>query len=111
MFDDVNMVRWLLGILSLVLMFGGLVVLLKRYQQNGHFVGLKALRPQSRLHITETLHIDARRKMVIINDGHAEHLILLGTTHELLVSSRPVHKQAEAQPAAAAKKPNAKKAR
>lgn len=99
MFDSVDMTRWLLGVLSLVLMFGGLIVILKRYQQNGQFSGLKRLRPQGRLQITETLNVDARRKLIIVEDGETEHLILLGTTQELLVSSRPVPKKAAAKPA------------
>jgi len=111
MFDDVNMTRWLLGVLSLVLMFGGLVVILKRYQQNGQFVGFKGLRPQSRLQIGEVLHLDARRKLVLVQDGQTEHLILLGTTHELLVNSRPVLEKAALRPAPEVTTPKAKKAR
>lgn len=99
MFDDVNMVRWLLGVLSLVLMFGGLILILKRYQQTGgkwgqlaHFGNL-GTRPENRLKVTESMMVDTRRKLVMVEDGVEEHLILLGTTQELLVSSRPISKQ------------------
>lgn len=96
MFDDVNMVRWMLGVLSLVLMFGGLILILKRYQQTGGKWGQLApfgplgARPESRLKVTESMMVDARRKLVMVEDGVEEHLILLGTTQELLVSSRPI---------------------
>lgn len=98
MFDDVNMVRWMLGVLSLILMFGSLIVILKRLQQSGKFAhgftGFNSLRPQGRLQVTETLNIDTRRKLIIVEDGTEEHVILLGTTQELLVSSRPAAKKA-----------------
>lgn len=94
MFDDVNMVRWMLGVLSLILMFGGLILVLKRLQENGQFTGtFKGLRPQGRLSVTETLQVDSRRKLIMVEDGVDEHLILLGTTQEILVSSRPVGKK------------------
>ena len=98
MFDDVNMVRWMLGVLSLILMFGGLILILKRYQQSGqlgHFgqLGNFGSRPENRLKVTESMMVDTRRKLIIVEDGTEEHLILLGTTQELLVSSRPIKKQ------------------
>lgn len=111
MFDDVNMVRWMLGVLSLVLMFGGFILILKRLQENGQFTGtFKGLRPQGRLRITETLQVDSRRKLLMVEDGVEEHLILLGTTQELLVSSRPMgQKPAKVTPPKVTK-PKAKKA-
>lgn len=114
MFDDVNMVRWMLGVLSLILMFGGLILVLRRLQENGQFTGtFKGLRPQGRLQVTETLQVDSRRKLIIVEDGTEEHVILLGTTQELLVSSRPVGQKAASPKTAPAKKttqPKAKKA-
>jgi len=41
------------------------------------------------LMIAETLYLDQRRKLVLIKTGNQEHVVLLGSTQELLIESRP----------------------
>ncbi len=54
---------------------------------------------ERQLHIIESLHLDARRKLVLVEDGEREHLVLLGTTQETLVESRKkTQKRAPAKP-------------
>jgi flagellar protein FliO/FliZ len=40
-----------------------------------------------RLHIAETLAIDARRRLVIVRRDDTEHLLLLGTGQDLVVEA------------------------
>jgi len=41
-----------------------------------------------RLRITEALPLDAKRRLLIIQDGDQEHLVLLGATNETVLQSR-----------------------
>jgi len=45
---------------------------------------------EKRLTITDTLALDARRRMVIVRDGDTEHVLLLGLTQETFIESRAV---------------------
>ncbi|PHR60882.1 MAG: hypothetical protein COA47_06650 [Robiginitomaculum sp.] len=63
--------------------------------------GMITTKPSSerQLHIIESLHLDARRKLVLIEDGEREHLVLLGTSGESLIESRKKsQKRAPAKP-------------
>lgn len=43
---------------------------------------------QKRLQIIEALQLDAKRRLVVVRDGAAEHLILLGATTENIIETR-----------------------
>jgi len=42
---------------------------------------------QRRLGIVESMNIDGKRKLILIKRDNTEHLILLGTEHDLLIES------------------------
>ena len=83
MFDDVNLMRWMLGVVALVMMFGSLVVIIKKMQMSGHMTPKKT----GRLKVGEKLMLDGRRKLLLIEHDDQEHLILLGHQTETLISS------------------------
>lgn len=83
MFEDVNLLRWMLAVLALVLMFGSLVIILQKLQTTGGMAAKK----QGRLKIGERLMLDGRRKLLLIEHDDKEHLILLGHQSETLISS------------------------
>lgn len=83
MLEDVNLTRWLLGVIALILMFGSLVVILQKLQNNG---GLKPQK-QGRLRVKDRLILDGRRRLVIVEHDGKEHLILLGHQGETLIAS------------------------
>ncbi len=85
MFDDVNLVRWLMGVVALVFMFGGLVFILQRLQHGGRLVP----KHNGQLKILDNLTLDPRRKLVLVKHDDQEHLILLGQQKETIVSTRP----------------------
>ncbi len=44
---------------------------------------------EKRMAIIEALHLDPRRRIVLVRDGTREHVILLGLAGETLIESRP----------------------
>ncbi len=52
--------------------------------------GMVQIKPnsQKRLSIAAALHLDPRRRMILVRDGAREHLILLGLNEEKLIESR-----------------------
>ena len=83
MFEGVDLVRWLMGVLALILMFGGLILILQKLQNSG---GLKQT-GQGRLKVKERLILDGRRRLVIVEHDDKEHLLLLGQQQETLIST------------------------
>ncbi len=71
--------------LSLVLLLmGGLYYILKRLGMGG---GLPVNATRRRLKIIETLPIDARRRLMIIQRDEKQHLVILGTNSETVVEA------------------------
>lgn len=83
MFEGVDLLRWLLGVLALIFMFGGFILILQKLQSNG---GLRPVK-QGRLRIKEKLFLDNRRRLLIVAHDDKEHLILLGPQTETLITS------------------------
>lgn len=75
----------LLAALAFVLaLMGGLALLLKRLG----LAGATAPTPQKRrLKIIETLSLDTRRRLVIIQRDDKQHLVILGPTGETVVEN------------------------
>lgn len=96
--EGFDLERWLLGVVALILMFGSLIVILQKLQNNGGF----KKNNQGRLRVRERLVLDGRRRLVIVEHDDKEHLILLGHQHETLISSGK-KKTPKRKPAAHAK--------
>lgn len=82
--------RYIAGLLFTIGLIFGLWFLVRRY-----FPGLIQGAPvgsDKSLHIQESLHIDPRRRIVVVHDGQREHVVLLGITGDLLIESRDLIK-------------------
>ena len=82
-FQDVNLLRWALACVSMVLMLGGLAVVLRRWQ---HGSLTSPARPK-RLKVIETTWLDTKRRLVLVQHDGQEHLLLLGTNSETVLHS------------------------
>jgi flagellar protein FliO/FliZ len=88
---DVQYVRFLLALLFVLGLIGLLAYLLRRF-------GLGAVRispafrgkgrgAAPRLAVVEVAVVDARHRLVLLRRDDTEHLVLLGTTSDLLIES------------------------
>jgi flagellar protein FliO/FliZ len=87
---------WTQYILVMLVLVGvlGAIGLLAHAIQRGwilqNLTGLKHLTAsQRRLSISETMVIDPRRRVVVVKCDDTEHILLLGTEREMLLSSQP----------------------
>ena len=74
-------------------LMAGLAFVLKWFSQRG-CSRLMGTSPR-RMRLVETLALDMRRRLVIVEADGKEHLLLLGQTNDMLIASRPAS-QAEA---------------
>lgn len=92
--SDIPQILRLLGAMALVLaLMGGLALLLKKLGLGG------AALPQPRtrrLKILESLPLDARRRLVIIQRDNRQHLVILGMNGETVVETNIESPGAEA---------------
>lgn len=71
-----------LFVVALIYLSGALA---RKYGLDKRMAGLKG--NESTLQVTETLYLDPRRKLVRVRAGKKEHLLLLGPTGDVLVST------------------------
>ena len=81
MYDYLKFIAALLFVLGLM---GGLALFLKRIGLGGPSMMAANKR---RLKIIEILHIDARRKAVLMTCDDQEHLVILGVNGETVIES------------------------
>jgi flagellar protein FliO/FliZ len=78
---DIHTILRLVFALTFVLALMGLLHLfLRRLRERNPLQGGKR-----RLSVIETLPLDARRKLVLVQRDHVEHLVILGTTGETVI--------------------------
>lgn len=72
MLSDPHTLRWLIALIGLVCTLGALVLLAQRYGKTWRkkFGG--------NLLLIEQISLDARYKMVVVEDGEARHTLVLG---------------------------------
>lgn len=80
MLEDLLRAGFALGVVIILVLLLG--VALRRF---GGFTG--ATRPGSRLAVLESLSLDPRRRLVLVRQDGAEHLLLLGPAGDLVVGS------------------------
>lgn len=98
MSDIVNWTSYLFAIAILVMLLGGLGLFGYAIQKGWllqQMTGLRQLGGQDRrLKIRETLVIDPRRRLVILQADGAEHVVLLGAEGETVLSTGPARPEA-----------------
>ena len=92
-FAALAVVLGLLGLLALGARNGWLVNLMSGFARNG----MNAARRERRMRIVETIVLDPRRRVVIMNCDDMEHVLLLGPNAETVLDKRPSKLPAEAQ--------------
>jgi flagellar protein FliO/FliZ len=78
--------RYLAGLLFTLGLIFGLWYLVRRYAPG--MVRGAPVGENKTLHVREILQLDPRRRVVIVNSGAREHILLLGLTGDLLIESR-----------------------
>ena len=82
--ESVDYLKFAAALIFVIALMGGLSFVLRRlYGFNNQAI----LPSQRRLKILETLQIDPRRKLILIQKDSDEHLLLLGPSQEILVGS------------------------
>ena len=86
--EPTDYIRFLLALVFVLALMGGLYLLLKRLSSGGGFGGALATGSKRRLKISEILYIDSRHKAVLIKrDNEKEHLVILGPSGETVVET------------------------
>jgi len=73
----------LVFVIGLIFLFAALA---KKMKFADRLIGQKKRPPQ--LEIMETLYLDSKHRLVTVRSGGKEHVLLLGTTGNLLIESR-----------------------
>lgn len=78
-----NYVRAILALVFVVGLIGLCSVLARKYLVEKQFGG--AAKKQKRLSVEEICVVDAKRRLVLIKRDNVEHLVLFGTSSDLLI--------------------------
>ncbi len=76
--------RAIAALVFVVALMGGLAILLKRLGFSG---AVQVKTGKKRLKLIETLPLDARRKLAIVERDNVQHLILLGGNDETVIET------------------------
>lgn len=88
-------IRFVVGLLAVVAMIVAAVWVAKRLGL-GTTTGFRG--KGRRLSLVEVMPLDQKRKLVIVRHDETDHLILLGATHEMLLSSAAAPQTVPAAP-------------
>jgi flagellar protein FliO/FliZ len=85
--EPTDYIRFLMALLFVLALMGGLYIILKRLSAGGT-IGTLTASTKRRLKISEILYLDSRHKAVLIKrDNDTEHLVILGPSGETVVES------------------------
>jgi flagellar protein FliO/FliZ len=91
--DWTDYARFILALIFVIALMGGLYMVLRHFASSGTFGSLK-LSNTRRLKIIEVLPIDSRYKAILLKrDDETEHLIILGQTNALTVETKTINPQ------------------
>lgn len=83
--DAENYLRFVLAMVFVLSLMGGLWLILKKLGLAGPVVQVAGKR---RLKVIESLSIDTRRRAVILQRDNIQHLVILGPTGETVVETQ-----------------------
>lgn len=86
--------RFLLALVFVLALIGGLTWAARRFGLGGKLIPNKD--GARRLEVVEVVTLDARRKLVLLRRDRMEHLVLLGSTNDLLLEAK-IPAQAQGQ--------------
>ncbi len=82
--DAPSLFKMLFALAFVVALMGGLALLLKRLGLSG---ALPASKGGSRLKLLESLPLDARRRLVLLQRDNIQHLLILGASTEIVIET------------------------
>ncbi len=86
--EPTDYLRFLMALIFVLALMGGLYILLKRISSGTGFGGAIASATKRRLKISEVLYLDSRHKAVLLKrDNDTEHLVILGPSGETVVET------------------------
>ncbi len=74
-----QLLRLVCALIFVVALMGGLAMVMRRVNAG------RLTKGEKRLHVVEALHLDARRRLVLLRRDNTEHLVILGTNGETVV--------------------------
>jgi len=77
--------RFLVALVFVLALIGILTWLVRRFGPAGH--GLRPRNGRRRLEVVETAPVDSKHRLVLVRRDGTEHLILLGTSSDILIES------------------------
>jgi flagellar protein FliO/FliZ len=80
-----NYLRFLAALLAVLALIGGIAWIAKRTGVGG--IQARNRGRSERLEVVEAIHVDARRRLVIIRRDDREHLVLLGPEREVVIET------------------------
>lgn len=81
--------RYVAGLLLVLGLLAGFAFILRRGYAQGLLPGLPGRSDERRMRLVESLMIDPRRRVVIVEVDGTEHVILLGAAAEVVLDKRP----------------------
>jgi len=85
--SDVNITRWVIVSVGMIFMLGSLALLANKVGPIGSGT-LKRSRGKKRIKLVDTLHLDGRNRVSILQVDDIEHVVLLGQHGELHLHSQ-----------------------
>lgn len=81
--------RYVAGLVLVLGLLAGFAFILRRGYAQGLIPGFPGQASARRMRLVESLMIDPRRRVVIVEVDETEHVVLLGAERETLLDSRP----------------------
>lgn len=81
--------RYVAGLILVLGLLAGFAYILRRGYAQGLLPGFPGQGSVRRMRLVESLMIDPRRRVVIVEVDETEHVVLLGAAGETLLDSRP----------------------
>lgn len=81
--------RYVAGLVLVLGLLAGFAFILRRGYAQGLIPGFPGQGHERRMRLVESLMIDPRRRVVIVEVDETEHVVLLGAERETLLDSRP----------------------
>ena len=91
--DVVDFARYIAALLLVLGLLGALAVLLRRGYGRSLLPGALG-RTERRMRVVETLALDPRRRVMIVQVDDAEHVLLLGAGSDVKLDTRPSRREA-----------------
>lgn len=93
LFVDINIIRWLLSVVVLALLLGGLAILAPHIgMKRNHYLRHGRKR---RIKLIEAMPLDAKRKVIVFRVGDIEHSLLIGPHEDIHLAAEPVEESEE----------------